>query len=1253
MRLKSLKLHGFKSFANRTEFEFHPGVTGIVGPNGCGKSNVVDAIRWVLGETSAKALRGGEMADVIFNGTDKRKPVGMAEVTLTLSDCEDILGIQFNEVALTRRVFRDGKSEYRLNGNICRLKDIHELLMDTGIGRTAYSIMEQGKIDLLLSSRPEDRRTVFEEAAGITKFKSQKKEALRKLEYTEANLLRITDIIEEVKRQINSLNRQAGKARRYQELLVDVKTLDTHFSHRKFEEFDAERSELKTSIQSLLNEITESQNSISEKEQAIINARNSLSSLEGEISNRREQQIDNQNKINSSKSRIEFNTERQTELNNLITQNSEDISKTQETLSKEKTELDSTSEALLRITENLNHQKQQLRDHDIKTEELKSKRSTLELSLKEISESKASDLTQLAKVKAELGSFSNMSETDNERINQIVGQITGINKEHTERQTEFIGVNEEMNLASESLQDLDTKLTLAEKEFQTAINQKEILNDNLSKFHRELAQKESRLQVLKALLVDGEGLGKGTQAVLDNLKNNEQNQLKSYGLLSSFIEVDPDYIPAIEAALGAHLQSILVSDEIVAENAIETLSRNRLGRASIVPENFIAPASARQLMTLPSGVEAWAIDKVRSAETVSSLIEQLLKNTFIAKDIKTAIALRKDFPSYSFATLDGNIISSNGFITGGVGESGEASSLLSRLNEIKELETETSSLNDKLGECQMEFQEIEDLADSLSKKVDECRTQLQSATITHSTLEGKRSLLEREREGLESKLLNMQQEQKGLLRRQENAETKLQNLKETEQDLNSSIESMNVQLSKIESSVEEAKRQEIDSKELLSELKTAMAVEEKSQQSLQEQKAPITERMSGLESAISRRESEVSSYKERIEQSKSENVSLVDQINSLDQQLQNLDAALEEVSNQREKRVENVSNAENELRDGRRQIAKLTEQKGKEEVKMTQIDLRIESLCSTIRQRYSINLDHFSPDSHTLLCAIEDQKKSRALKEKRREARDAKLASDTDEHQENDHALNEQDNSKIQPIPQIPGEDQPDWNFVESVIDELKQKLDSMGPVNIDAIEEFESLQERYDFLNKEHNDLTSSKDSLHKVINKINRETKSRFADTFEEIRKNFSTVFKELFGEFARANLIMLDESDPLESGIDIIAKPPGKKPQTISLLSGGERAMTVVALLFSIYMVKPSPFCVLDELDAPLDESNIGRFIKLLDRFTTESQFVIVTHNKRTMSRCEVMYGVTQEEFGISQLIGMKFTTNAEIETSKITT
>ena len=351
MHLKSLKLHGFKSFANRTEFEFHPGVTGVVGPNGCGKSNVVDAIRWVLGETSAKALRGGEMADVIFNGTDKRKPVGMAEVTLTLTDCEESLGVDYNEVALTRRVFRDGKSEYRLNGTVCRLKDIHELLMDTGIGRTAYSIMEQGKIDLLLSSKPEDRRTVFEEAAGITKFKSQKKEALRKLDYTEANLLRVNDIIEEVKRQINSVNRQASKARRYKELLVDVSTLDTHHSHRKYEEHEAERGELRTSISSLNNEISEQQNSIKKKENDIVVARQALSSLDSEISKSREELIGKQNKISSSKSRIQFNEERQLELNDLISQNSTDIQKTKQTLGKEQNELNSNSQSLERIND--------------------------------------------------------------------------------------------------------------------------------------------------------------------------------------------------------------------------------------------------------------------------------------------------------------------------------------------------------------------------------------------------------------------------------------------------------------------------------------------------------------------------------------------------------------------------------------------------------------------------------------------------------------------------------------------------------------------------------------------------------------------------------------------------------------------------------------------------------------------------------------------------------------------------------------
>jgi len=1245
MRLKSLKLHGFKSFANRTEFEFHPGVTGVVGPNGCGKSNVVDAIRWVLGETSAKALRGGEMADVIFNGTDKRKPVGMAEVTLTLTDCEEALGIEYNEVALTRRVFRDGKSEYRLNGTVCRLKDIHELLMDTGIGRTAYSIMEQGKIDLLLSSKPEDRRTVFEEAAGITKFKSQKKEALRKLDYTEANLLRVNDIIEEVKRQINSLNRQASKARRYQELLVDVSTLDTHHSHRKFVELEAEKSELRTSIGSLSKEAGNKQESIREKEDNIVSARNALSSLDSEIAKSRENLIGKQNKINSSKSRIGFNEERQGELKELISQNSTDIDKTKETLGKEQTELNSNSEAIVRINENIDRQKRLLNEHQVKTDELRQQRSSLEHKLKSTTEAKANESDKLAKVHAELDSFSSMSDTDNERISHISGQISGISIEHKERQTEFFGIQEEISLASQSLNEFEDRLAIAQKEAQQLSNQRDILSQNITKKHRELAEKDSRLEVLKALLVDGQGLSKGTQSVLDKLKNDTIDP-KSFGLLSSFIDVDIDYIPAIEAALGHHLQSILVSNETIAEKAIQTLTNERLGRACIVPENFIHSPQDRQLMTLPDGVEAWAIDKVRSTESVRSLLDQLLDNTFIVKDFGSAIRLRKEFPDYSFTTLDGNFISAAGFISGGAGEAGEASSLLSRLNEIKDLESETASLKENLSSEENQLNDLKTQVESAIKKVDNCNTQMQSAAVNHSTLEGKKTLLKREREGLESKLENMQLEQEGLQKRQINSEQKLKDLRDSEEYLNKSIEEKKLQISEIDSSVSEAKSQESNSVELLLELKTALAVEEKAFQSLQEQKAPITERMNELESAISRRQSEVTSYTERIELAKIENINLSKEIEDLNNLCKTLNFELEETINQRQERIKSVESAENNLRETRGEIAKLNEQKGQEEVKMTQIDLRVESLCSTIRQRYNVNLELFSPDSHKLLCSIDDQKKARRTREKRKAARNESSENNINE---TDSAIDNNEQIPIEEETTIPEENQPDWSFVELVIDELKQKLDSMGPVNIDAIEEFESLQERYDFLNKEHNDLINAKDGLLKVISKINRETRSRFSDTFEQISKNFSSVFKELFGDQARASLIMLDESDPLESGIDIIAKPPGKKPQSITLLSGGERAMTAVALLFSIYMVKPSPFCVLDELDAPLDESNIGRFLKLLDRFTKESQFVIVTHNKRTMSRCEVMYGVTQEEFGISQLIGMKFKENEKTEKS----
>jgi chromosome segregation protein len=1263
MRLKSLKLHGFKSFANKTDFEFHPGVTGIVGPNGCGKSNVVDAIRWVLGETSAKALRGGEMADVIFNGTDKRKPVGMAEVTLTLSDCEETLGLDYNEVAFTRRVFRDGKSEYRLNGNLCRLKDIHEILMDTGIGRTAYSIMEQGKIDMLLSSKPEDRRTVFEEAAGITKFKSQKKEALRKLEYTEANLLRVTDIIEEVKRQINSLNRQANKARRYQELLTDVRVLDVHYSHRQFIELDAERSELSNSIQSLSTTISDSQSQTVEKEKAIVEARDALATLEAEIASRREQLIETQNKINSAQNRIEFNEERQLELQELVNQNSEDIANTHSTLGKEASELEVTADALRRVTENLSRQKHQFEEQTEINGSLKTRRLELEAEIRTLSQGITATEANIAEIRAELGSYSTQSESNREREGHLTGEITSLEKEHAERQAESTSLGEQLRSADKSLGENASHLAIAEKDHQETRNDSTRCTKELADLHRQLAEKESRLEVLKALVAEGEGLGSGTQAVLSGLNEHGINPTSIRGLLSSFIEVPSEFIPAIEAALGAHLQTILVSDQETAEQTINILAGERMGRASIIPESFVSISSERQMMTLPAGVEAWALDKIKSTENVRPLLEQLLDQTLIVRDLHNALQLRTELPGHSFATLDGAFISADGIMCGGTGEADEAGSLLARLNEIKLLETHTATLNDQLGEKQLELDQIDQNNGTLSKRLEECREKLQAAKITRSTLEGKRSLLERERDGLDSKLKNLRWEQGELQQRRETAESKLRELDDQQRSLAEELQLSRKRRSEGEAELNEVSHQETQSAERIAELRTSMAVEEQSQQALQEQQAPITARMQELETIITRRETEVTKYRDRITNAGSESSSLKEQIQGMTSRAEELGTALGDVTEQRLQRQTAVNDAEGILRAARQELAVLTEQRGKEEVKVTQIDLRIENLNATISQRYNIQLEHFEPDSHALLTAIADQKKARNRREKRRNSM-AQKSADEDESIETSAAeasVTNPDNSGQLPendtdwedSPGIPGEDQPDWDFVEMIIGELRQRLDSMGPVNLEAIEEFEALQERYDFLTKEHDDLVNSKDHLHKVISKINRETRTRFADTFEQVRQNFREVFKELFGEQAKANLVLLDETDPLESGIDIIAKPPGKKPQSITLLSGGERAMTAVALLFSIYMVKPSPFCVLDELDAPLDESNIGRFIKLLERFTQQSQFVIVTHNKRTMNRCEVIYGVTQEEFGISKLIGMQFAANAKPEKSvKIT-
>jgi chromosome segregation protein len=1258
MYLKSLTLHGFKSFADKTHFEFHKGVTGIVGPNGCGKSNVVDAIRWVLGETSAKALRGDEMADVIFNGTDKRKPVGLAEVTLTMADCEQSLNVDFNEVALTRRVFRDGRSEYRLNNTVCRLKDIHDLIAGTGIGRAAYSIMAQGQIDMLLSSKPEDRRTVFEEAAGITKFKSQKKEALRKLEYTEANLLRVADIIAEVKRQMGTLQRQAAKARRYQALLEDTRLLDTHLAHKQYTEFSGEKSEAENQVRMMANQIEELQRKLQTAETEAAQTREAYHALESQISQARQQAQELRSQMQSAEGRIGFNKERSEELEGRIRQNEEQIAANEELLDQARRDLANADEQLLAITDNIQTRQQAVSEHASLHQSILPERNRLETDRRAIRESIRQFEGQIAASEARAQSLSNQISGDRQRHESLAHDRQTAQQARETSQIEFDELQRNIQELEETRNQLDEKAKDCAREIIERRRQRDAMNNELNDLQRNLTQRKSRLEILEQLLQKGEGLSSGTQKVLSGLDNPEVYSTGIRGLLASSIEVDPDFIPAIEAALKDHLQAVLLTESELAAQIIDRLTDHKMGRAALVPHDFCNLRSASDRELLPAGAIAWATDKVRVKTGVQSLIDHLLHNVVIVDDLHTALRMKREMPHLAIATIRGEFITTNGVISGGATKE-EESSTLRREAEVRQLRTEVEAL-------EMQFMEKEDAVNAVSAQLEEMqreevslREQSQRAREGFSQFQGKISVVQRALQQATAKLESVEWDQNQIQERIGGSESQIHQLREAAAIAQEQLESSRVREGELELEMESFLRRELESSERLNELRTALALEQSALHSIERQKAPLGVRLQELQAGVNRFAEEINTWRMRIQQSDAENARFQEQIESQRGAIAAIEEHLQSKTEERAGLFEQVSQLETQLTQLRQSYNGLNESRNRAEVALTRVDLRLENLINQVQERYSFHIEAFEPDYHVLMVTIEEQKKNRSRGKKAAanaaEPSDQSDVSDSSDTAEASEVPQEEEAPQIRAVSNrdddevdindvvIPGEEaQPDWAFVMEVVYELRQKLEGIGPVNLDAIQEFEELEERHNFLDTQHNDLVKSKDELLQVIAKINETTKTMFSETFQLVRGFFHENFKELFGAQAKADLMLVDETDPLESGIEIIAKPPGKKLQTISLLSGGERSMTAVALLFSIYQVKPSPFCVLDELDAPLDETNIGRFLKMLDKFIDNSQFIIVTHNKRTMSRADVIYGVTMQEFGISKPVGVRMTT-----------
>ena len=1215
MYLKNLTVLGFKSFADKTSLNFQPGVTAIVGPNGCGKSNVSDAVRWVLGEQSAKALRGGEMADVIFNGTDSRKPLGMAEVSLTIGgvDQEHLkasgVDMAYDEVTLTRRVFRDGGSEYFLNKTPCRLKDIQQLFMGTGVGRTSYSIMAQGNITQILSSKPDDRRLVFEEAAGITKFKTQKKEALRKLEQTDQNLLRLEDLIKEVKRQIGSLQRQAGKARRYKQLLQELQHLDTQLARHQFDILELEIRDRSERAASLRDGIEAASEEVLRCEDEILQMRSRLSELEQEISRTQQRGIELKGQVERNESRIQFNDHRLLELDSQHGRALGEIAQAEERIRLSEAELTLVEQRLLEAQLRLEGHRQLLAERREALQAVEGELMSRQEALRQNQSAAFAAAQALARVRNEMNSLDLLKQGNIIRLEKLSAEKVQLEEERL-RLDSRLG---EFNLSVEMFRlNVQTSRGTVEerqqrlREIQVEIGQ---VSHQLDGVLRQQAETRSRLTVLEQLVADHEGFSGGSLAALKQTD-------RVIGSLADRIRVPSEHITAIETALGHHLQLVLTEKPTAAQEILADLAANKRGRASIAALELLGaesdPSLQGQAVDDPL-LGRHALDLVDADLFVQPLLQRLLGRTRIVADLTAATeAWRVSGGAWEFVTLDGQILSRQGVYTGGgaTGSGKAPASILGRKNQISELQQTLARHTEESNELSRSKGALGSEQTALQAGLLEAQTVLREQEVAVATHQGELNALQNSSRVLHQKIDTVMYEIQSLSAHDAEGAEKRGSLAARCSELELQEKQSQEEIVGLTDTVENLRQTREQASMALTEIKVMLAGDEQMAQSFQQQKQPIEQRIRELQQLADQRNQEIggfgarkAQYELEIEEARRQ---MIDHQN--ERERVNLQAADLLQEKQSQDRVV-VSNEEH-LRDRRRQLTDAQQQRSTLEVELAQKTMSVQNLRERIQQKYQVNLEEIRSECIQITHADEGPARVETLTPE--QLAEAGVGTN--------------------------------WAAVTEQVAALQKRLDEIGPVNLVAIDEYEETEQRYTFLTQQCDDLVKAKEQLLDVLNRINTQTREMFLTTFNQIRDNFRAMFVEMFGG-GKADLILTDENDVLDSGIDIVARPPGKQLQSIMLLSGGEQTMTAVALLFSIYQVKPSPFCVLDELDAPLDESNINRFIRVLQRFLEHSQFIIITHNKRTIGMADVLYGVTMQEQGVSRIVSVKMTKPSE--------
>lgn len=1222
MYLKNLTVFGFKSFADKTALNFQPGVTAIVGPNGCGKSNVSDAIRWVLGEQSAKALRGGEMADVIFNGTDGRKPMGMGEVSLTLGGVgEESLRaagveVSYDEVTLTRRIFRDGGSEYFLNRTPCRLKDIQQLFMGTGIGRTSYSILAQGHITQILSSKPEDRRMIFEEAAGITKFKSQKKESLRKLEYTEQNLLRIADTIKEVKRQIGSLQRQAGKARRYKQFQQELQHLETQFARHQFDVLQGEISEREAVAETLRNEIEQGSNDVLRFENEIAKLRSRLSELEHEVAAQQQRGLELKGESERHESRVQFNEERIREIESQNARALADIAQAEERHRAGQEELAAVTGKLSLAEAALAQHREALQSRQHALREVEEQSRERQEGLRAAQSASFGAAQDLSRVRNELTALDLAKQGNLVRLEKLSAEKVQLEEERIRleaRLQEFT-----MSVEAEKLNVATTRGSVEQRQNRLRELQTELhaSSQEQDKFLRQQAEQRSRLNVLEQLEGSREGFDAGAVAALRQSRS-------VIGSLADRIRVPGPFVTAVENALGHNLQLVLTDQPSSAQEILAELNTNKSGRASVAAlaiqhykdekqlafEGDMAPATG-PVTELQAGQMVHAMSVIQAEPSVEPLLKSLLGRTFIACDLGTAtVQIQNGHAGCDFVTLGGELLNRHGIYTGGYlngGSNGQApSSILGRKNQIAELQAELAELQTLVEEASRRRGALLSEQTELSASLQQAQTELREQEVAIATREGEFKALQNSARLLGQKIETVMFEVESLADQEREGARKREALAVRLGELEARERAAQEQVAALTAELDQLRQQRDAANAALTESKVALASEEQLASSFRQQRTALDQRIGELAQLVEARRNECSSFVSRREQAQSEIQDSQAAIERLRHEREQVSAQTAELISQKNSQDAEIAQRDEHLRSQRSRLAELQTRRGALDVELAQKNMSVQNLRDKVQEKYHLNLEDIRSECITITYADEGQPKVQTLSPEEMAASGAGT----------------------------------DWTAVAQQVESLQKKLDEMGPVNLVAIEEYEEAEQRHQFLTQQYEDLVNAKTELLEIINRINTQTRQMFVETFEKIRDNFRLMFTEVFGG-GKADLVLSDENDVLESGIEIVARPPGKQLQSISLLSGGEQTMTAVSLLFSIYQVKPSPFCVLDELDAPLDESNVVRFVKILQRFLAHSQFIIITHNKRTIAMADVLYGVTMQEHGVSKIVSVKF-------------